>query len=389
MTTDPKIIAKVSYMFFVPMKDTDRALDVLSSMPGAITKADESPVMCDIVTATEFLHGGDLRFPCKRFLFSGYDISVKDCDASDGHVLATVFWDAGICEISVNFTVAASDTESLIYLRQIFLSDTKVCGDRSIKATAGEYFSRMGADIDDAEISYIVELNKFFDDDTADEIFSEDASELYGIMTGDEGYEYVPKELCRTRLGNRWSTRDFAGAVVYRNNFLLANLNRGIRIKRYIDHQTRFGTEYYGGLNPYFAMDCAIAGVNHGIMFSCEVGMVAKSVSSAVLKRQAELSGKYGHLKNDIGTTKQLRRELILTLNRLETVDMAELGDLDRLVMDGLDVNPLVEKIKYLLELLESELDLLYQSSTNRLVNLLTVLGLILAAVQVILPFFQ
>lgn len=40
--------------------------------------------------------------------------------------------------------------------------------------------------------------------------------------------------------------------------------------------------------------------------------------------------------------------------------------------------------MKYLLELLESELDLLYQTSTNRLVNTLTILGLVLAFLQLV-----
>ena len=79
---------------------------------------------------------------------------------------------------------------------------------------------------------------------------------------------------------------------------------------------------------------------------------------------------------------------MILTLNRLEDIGMAELGELDRIIMDGLDINPLVEKIKYLLELLESELDLLYQTSTNTLVNILTVCGLLLAAAQIIIAFW-
>ena len=48
-------------------------------------------------------------------------------------------------------------------------------------------------------------------------------------------------------------------------------------------------------------------------------------------------------------------------------------------------IDPLIEKIKYLLELLESELDLLYQTSTNRMASFLTVLGLVLAGWQVIL----
>ena len=55
--------------------------------------------------------------------------------------------------------------------------------------------------------------------------------------------------------------------------------------------------------------------------------------------------------------------------------------------MAGLEIDPMVERIKYLLELLESELDLLYQTSTNALVNILTVAGLLLSAIQVVFCF--
>lgn len=384
-----KILAKVSYMFFVPTKNTEAAKNILSSDPEARKTPEDSPVMRDIDTATNFLYGGGLRFPCKRFLYGEYDISVRDCETKDGYVLATVFEDAGICEVTVNFTVTASATSTLVYLRQIFMSDTKICGDKSIKDLAGDVYKKFGVTIDEAQISYIVELNDFFDSDSADEIMDESAPELYGIMTGDEGYEFVPKELCQRRLSNRWSTRDFADAIVYRNNLLLVNLNHGLRVMRYMEHQKQYGNEYYGGPNEYFLMDPAIAGVNHGIMFSCEFGMVAKTIAAVVLKHQAELNEHRGKFKASITETKNMRRELIFTLNRLETIGMAELGDLDRLVIDGLDVDPLMDKIKYLLELLESELDLLYQTSTNTLMTALTVLGLILAAVEVLLPLFN
>lgn len=384
-----KLLAKVSYMFFVPTGNTAAAMDILSRDVGVMTAPEDSPVMADIFTATDFLYGGGLRFPCKRFLFGEYDITARDCEAKDGYVLATVFEDAGICEVTVNFTVSATDTEALVYLRQIFMSGIKVCGDKSIKELAGDVFTKLGLDIEEAQTSYIVELNEFFGSDNADEVVSESAAELYGIMTGDEGYEFVPKELCQRRLENRWSTRDFVDAIVYRNNFLLVNINHGARVQRYKEHQRQYGTEFYGGVNEYFLMDCAIAGVNHGIMFSCEFGMVAKTIAAVVLKKQAELNEHHGKVRSSIAVTKNMRRELILTLNRLETIGLAELGDLDRLVIDGLDVDPLMEKIKYLLELLESELDLLYQTSTNRLVNFLTILGLVFAAIQIILPFFS
>ena len=69
----------------------------------------------------------------------------------------------------------------------------------------------------------------------------------------------------------------------------------------------------------------------------------------------------------------------------MENLSISEIGELERVLLISQQIDPLIEKIKYLLELLESELDLLYQTSTNRMASFLTVLGLVLAGWQVIL----
>ena len=69
----------------------------------------------------------------------------------------------------------------------------------------------------------------------------------------------------------------------------------------------------------------------------------------------------------------------------MENLSISEIGELERVLLISQQIDPLIEKIKYLLELLESELDLLYQTSTNRMASFLTVLGLVLAGWQVLL----
>jgi len=56
-------------------------------------------------------------------------------------------------------------------------------------------------------------------------------------------------------------------------------------------------------------------------------------------------------------------------------------------LIKGQQIESLIEKIKYLLELLESELELLYQNSTNRLVNILTIAGLLLTVIGMFFEF--
>jgi hypothetical protein len=132
-------------------------------------------------------------------------------------------------------------------------------------------------------------------------------------------------------------------------------------------------------MNPYFAMNAAIAGVNHGIIFSVELVMAIKTIAHRILEFQASFQkSRTGNFKNDIRRTKDYRRELISTLNRVENIDMTELGELEKVILTSQQITPIIDKIKYLLELLESELDLMYQTRTNTIANIIAVLGLIL-----------
>lgn len=146
-----------------------------------------------------------------------------------------------------------------------------------------------------------------------------------------------------------------------------------------------FDHTYYGDMNPYFEMDSDVAGVNHGVLFSAELVMVIKTICNRILRRQAGyyIGGQGKKLNAEIRKIKAYRGELITTLNRVENLEISEIGELERVLLTSQQIEPIIEKIKYLLELLESELDLLYQTSTNRFVNFLTVAGLILAAWQV------
>ena len=85
---------------------------------------------------------------------------------------------------------------------------------------------------------------------------------------------------------------------------------------------------------------------------------------------------------------KTYRGELIVILNKVENLQISEMGELERVLLRSYNIEPVIEKIKYLLEILESELELLYQNSTNRLINLLTIAGVVLAAIQVLQGVF-
>ena len=136
-------------------------------------------------------------------------------------------------------------------------------------------------------------------------------------------------------------------------------------------------------------MDSNIAGINHGIIFSLEMVLVIKTICSRVINRQARFYARSGGLINmEMRKIKTYRGELIVILNKVENLQISEMGELERVLLRSYNIEPVIEKIKYLLEILESELELLYQNSTNRLINLLTIAGVVLAAIQVMQGVF-
>ena len=116
-------------------------------------------------------------------------------------------------------------------------------------------------------------------------------------------------------------------------------------------------------------------------MLSQEMVTVIRAVAMRILNRKEDFSRSGSlTLSNEIERTKKYRSELITTLNKVENLGISEMGELEQLLLRSYRISPLIDSIKYLLELLESELDLLYQQSTNRLVNILTIVGLIFTA---------
>ncbi|MBQ7093737.1 MAG: hypothetical protein IJN84_04420, partial [Clostridia bacterium] len=108
-----------------------------------------------------------------------------------------------------------------------------------------------------------------------------------------------------------------------------------------------------------------------------------------ILSRQSDYhsANKGITLSDNIKRTMRFRSELITTLKKIENLSISEIGELEQVLIKGQQIESLIEKIKYLLELLESELELLYQNSTNRLVNILTIAGLLLTVLGMFFEF--
>ncbi|WP_278932780.1 hypothetical protein [Parabacteroides johnsonii] len=240
MMSEKNITAKIGYLFFCPVvsgapgmqqdgkkrtaPDVQSVIDNFSRSMAVISDSDagENKIMGDIKIGVDFLYGGNMKFPCRRYLFPDMQFSLPGVELTDCHVLLTLFEEANTCEVAIECTVQTDSIENLIFMRQIFLGSQPFDRDgKSISQTADFFLRPFGGSAAVAQTAYLVEVNDYFGSEFPEEVLSRHANDLYGIMTGDEGYAFVAPELSEQRLRNRWSTRNFVSVIVFHNNFLL------------------------------------------------------------------------------------------------------------------------------------------------------------------------
>lgn len=380
---------------------------IRKAFPDAIFDDDpralEEPLFQQLKIGQNFLHGGGLPFECFRVLLKNYQLSFglethssagirkRSFDVRSSAVFMTVFPASDTVQVCVCLSVKDASPDDFVYFRHVQGNGAKLQNADgrmlSVREIFREVSSSLNRKVTDVAETYLLEIRQFAQYERMEDILDKEKTLIYGLMTGDEGWRHVPEALAAERLTNQWGSRDFVRLISFGANTVVLNLADSNRAVHYRAGRMDFDHTYYGEMNPYFSMNSDIAGVNHGIIFSAELVMVIKTICNRILRRQAVYytGGHCRKLQKEIRKIKAYRGELITTLNRVENLEISEIGELERVLLISQQIDPLIEKIKYLLELLESELDLLYQTSTNRLVNFLTAAGLVLAAWQVIL----
>ncbi|MCQ2554264.1 MAG: hypothetical protein MJ171_01255 [Clostridia bacterium] len=378
-----------------------------------------------IRTSQNFLHGGGLTFPCHRVLIDDFSLSHRFVNIKEDHIMLSYYPGPNILQFSLNIVVENISLSTLVYLRQVFCdnpvfrltdqSHEDLDVDNSFAAkgkgtwrnvTSGSDYNEkdevyvsveslfrstlksIGLGWDDKQQSILIELNDLRDLKDVHEIEKEEGHAIYGLLTGDEGYKFVPDSVIHERLKNHWGSRNFMRYYSFGQGNVLVNLDSSDAYSDYLKRQNEFGGTFYGGVNPYFLIDCQIPGVAHGIMFSLEMIMIISTIANRIYLKQEEFSTDKSHdFGSNIRKTREYRRELIATLRMVENLGISEMGELEKMMLSSQNITSLVDSLKYLLELIESELDLLYSTNTNRLVNILTIVGLGLTMLGILLDY--
>ena len=398
VTFDGKISYILYFTLFPEQESAQRIKtlkeDMLRNYPMAHTEEDDNEIFRDFKIVQEFLHGGGLPFQCWRLLLCNEPVTMEKAGVHQLQVMFTAFPEINIGKMTFNLQFQDAGTSQMVYLHHCNGNGAKITFKDGTALSISEMYQQVLKEMNfygkHGQLAHLIEINRFGDLEDVAVIMQQEKKRMYGIISGDEGWNHIPEELADARIQPDWSSRDFVEFITFGSNFLLLNLIDSPAAKRYRENQVAFGGTYYGGMNPYFALNPEVAGVNHGIIYAVELVMAMKTIAHRILEFQASFQkNRTGNFGEDIRQTKDYRRELISTLNRVENFDMTELGELEKVILNSQQITPIIDKIKYLLELLESELDLMYQTRTNKIANMLTVLGLLLTIVGTVLAWLQ
>ena len=361
----------------------------VKAFPGAVhydvSEKTDDPYIKDMQTVERFLHGGGQAYRVVRFFLNDFCPDFKESGFSGWCVVLSFFEEFGIMSVSFHYSLRDTSTDKLIALRQFgankkykFTHDSCSCSDLAEKVSLSLGFSKR------VESSFLCEITKFGDYTDISEIEKNEACRLYGILSGDEGYAFVPEHILRERLANSWGSRDFIRLYASRQTFLFINMLNCPRHDDYLKREEEFGARTYGACDPYFYIgECPLT-VNHGILFSVEFVMILKVMVTGVLAFQTEhRKKKFSSYYRKISETRELRRKIIKVLEKVEHIEISEIGELSAMLLVSQHIAPTVEHVKYLLELLEADLTLTYSEINNFMIMLLTVIGVLLAMWEV------
>lgn len=345
----------------------------------------------DLSVAEDFLHGGMQTYDvCRVFLTQHKPLNMQSEGISEWITMLAYFPELKIVALSFHYSLENTDTDNIIKLRQgggmkqYEFSQGKM----SCYQLAEIICSELGLPIERSEYSTLCEITKIGDYQTVAQLEKDELKRLYGFIAGDEGYEYVPEELARNRLSLSWSSRDFMRLYAFGQSFLFINLTDSQRHRNYVEHQKNYGIKAYGGCNPYFLMGSCPLTVNHGILFSVEFVMTLKALINNVLSYQSEFSQKKRRFSlRRVGMTRDFRRKIIMVLEKVERAEISEIGQLSAMLLESQHMDPIIEQVKDLLELLESDLELTYSERNNVLAMMLTILGLLFAVWEIYLSY--
>jgi hypothetical protein len=230
----------------------------------------------------------------------------------------------------------------------------------------------------DANRARCVEINGLTKNLSVDpqKFYEEHPREIYGMITLDEGWRFVPETIAREKTRIQWSTRDFLTTISLGISTLAIHCDKGERAAQYKDSQQSLRKAFGYPIEGYFAFEPRIAGLNHGLLLMVETAAIHFFLLDQVLKKT---------MVSEIKSIRFLLNQqeaLVETLSKLQRLRIPEVGTLEQNVRDSMGVNLKISEVRQRIEDVERILSVRYNQRINNLMIVLTVLGIGIAVIE-------
>lgn len=224
---------------------------------------------------------------------------------------------------------------------------------------------------------------------------SSNSLELYGLLTGDEGWRDVPISRAANVIESRWSSREFVQVMAYGRCVVMLNTKSALYKKRAKD----FFSTYFAGDSGYFQAEYDLAGLDHGVLFSCESVLHRFVEADRIVSDIAEAQHRRSKSpkKKSFPESRLFLRELATGklqsarlrmrdyLARVRDSEVVEVDDMLSLIVDRSGLRRAEEAVGELAESMDQDIDRVGSFGLARLAVLGALVGIVLAVANVIL----
>ena len=217
----------------------------------------------------------------------------------------------------------------------------------------------------------ILEINTLRDIECLDtaKLVQSYPKQFYGLLTGDEGFAFVPEKTAKKRLEEfSWQTRNYSYFTCFGKHSLMFNLKHqdGLYSKRQVEYVKIYEPKGENSDNriKYFRLKSCIAGVDHGILDTVE----------DVLLTELEvyfLNNQYSDYKSNKCDVYALRQKLIKFVRSANT-QIEEINSLRKQIITSVGLQQSLNETKHSLALLTDDVNITEQFKLNTLMTGLT-----------------
>ena len=204
--------------------------------------------------------------------------------------------------------------------------------------------------------------------------------QLYGILSGDEGWPFVSKPVAISRLNSYWRTRKFHALVPFGKSILTLNFKFGKN--KYIPYQKALFQKYNMNENKYSTMKSTIACLDHGGFLLLLDVLLRLPQADYLSKEFDEAHNKYCYLDTFVlrkacRKVRELKIKLVRHLRIIEYGNIYELNAVKTEIIKQVGLFEYIESTRQTIDYIDS---LIFQQEARnqfRVMCFLTAIGLI------------